>query len=67
MPDLDAFLEAEAAAHAHAKARGLGRGNGGAGEMECPVCQGTLKYTVESAHGLMWGACSTVGCISWMD
>ena len=67
MVDLAVFMKAVAAVHAHAKAKGLGRGNGGTGKVKCPLCQGKLKYSVASVTGHLWGACTTEGCIRWME
>jgi hypothetical protein len=65
---LERFLKCINGAHAHAKAAGLKRGHGGAGEMPCPSgCGGTLKYSVASVNGHLWGACTTAGCARWME
>ena len=48
--------------------RGLMIGRGGVGEVGCPVCStGTIKYSVASVNGHMWGKCSTAGCVAWME
>lgn len=60
-------LAAMGAAMAHSKAAGLGRGKGGSGQMECPICKGTLKYSVAGVNGHVWGACTTEGCVRWMQ
>ena len=54
-------------AKADAKRLNLGQGNGGRGEVTCPICQGTLRYSVASVNGHMHGACGTSGCVSWME
>ncbi len=61
-------LTVVAAAHEHAETQGLREGSGGAGELPCPLeCGGTLRYRVASYNGHMHAACSTKGCISWME
>jgi hypothetical protein len=56
------------AAHEHAKDAGLGQGSGGRGELPCPAeCGGTLRYSVAAVNGHMHAACSTKGCVSWME
>jgi hypothetical protein len=55
------------AAHEAAKALGLKKGHGGVGTVECPVCHGTLRFTVASYNGHLWGRCDTQGCLSWMQ
>jgi len=56
------------AAHDDAKSKGLKRGSGGVGNMPCPSgCGGTLRYSVASVNGHMHAACSTKGCVSWME
>ena len=54
-------------ASADAKQKGFKRGNGGRGEMQCPICKGTLCYSVASINGHIWGKCKTDGCVSWMQ
>lgn len=51
----------------HAKAAGFKKGHGGQGQMECPVCKGTLRYSVASVNGHLWGACSNADCVRWMQ
>jgi hypothetical protein len=56
------------AAKADAKSKSLGVGSGGIGSLPCPSgCGGTLRYSVASVNGHMHGACSTDGCVSWME
>lgn len=51
-----------------AKAQGFKRGNGGRGSVKCPCCEGgTLRYSVAGLNGHIWGACSTEGCVRWMQ
>lgn len=62
------FKKATSATREDANARGLGKGNGGMGEILCPVCgTGRLKYSVAGVNGHIWGACSTEGCVRWMQ
>jgi len=60
------FMEAMRAVGADVKARGLGKGNPGDGSITCPVCQGTLSYSVAGGNGHIWGKCATEGCIRWL-
>ena len=60
-------IEAMAACKTDAKAKGFKMGNGGRGKIDCPVCHGDLRYSVASVNGHMWGACSTEGCVRWME
>lgn len=55
------------AVHADAKARGLRKGHGGTGAVKCPNCGGEIAYSVASFNGHIWGKCSTVGCVAWMQ
>lgn len=42
-------------------------GRGGlSGTVDCPNCEGTLRYTVAS-NGHVWAICSTGGCARWME
>lgn len=62
------FVIAHSAAKAHAKQSGLKQGNGGRGELPCPTdCGGTLRYSVAAVNGHMHAACSTKGCVQWME
>lgn len=46
----------------HGKARGL------QGEIACPVCEtGTLRYSIAQLNGHIHAACSTAGCVRWME
>ena len=65
---IDRMLAPMKAAHEDARRRGLQKGNGGRGEVKCPNCSdGTVRYTVASLNGHIWGACTTSGCASWME
>ena len=55
------------AAHAHAKEQGYGIGKGGVGALPCPICGGLLRYSVASVNGHMHAACTTDGCVRWME
>lgn len=38
------------------------------GEMPCPVCKtGKLGYSRAGYNGHIWGACTTKGCVRWMQ
>ena len=37
------------------------------GTKECPVCGGTLHYTVSEYNGHVWGSCETKDCLQWME
>ena len=68
-------LEAVAAADVDAKAKGLGRQPrgaakkfvGGRGDIPCPVCGGTVRYSVSAYNGHTAGVCGTDGCIRWIQ
>jgi len=62
------FFTALAAASEDAKKKGFKKGHGGQDSLPCPVCKsGTLRYSVASYNGHLWGQCSTKGCVSWMQ
>lgn len=61
------FMIAVAAAKADAKSKGYGRGSAGQGSVECPICKGSIRYRVAAVNGHMWGACSSEGCVRWME
>jgi len=61
-------MNARLAAKDDAKAKGFGRGHGGVSSIPCPVCDGgILHYSVAYVNGHMHAACSTQGCVSWME
>lgn len=38
------------------------------GVVRCPVCEsGDIDYRVASSNGHVWAACTTKGCVSWMQ
>ena len=40
----------------------------GSGVMECPICKtGNLRYSRSNFNGHVHAACSTEGCVSWME
>lgn len=40
----------------------------GAGEMDCPICKtGKLRYSRSSYNGHVHAACSSDGCVRWME
>lgn len=40
----------------------------GAGVLPCPACKtGTLKYSRAACNGHIHAACSTAGCVRWME
>ena len=60
-------IVAVSVAHADAKNKGLGVGHGGVSGMPCPLeCGGALNYSV-ACNGHMHAACSSAGCVSWME
>jgi hypothetical protein len=65
---LESVMAAMSAARKHATAHGFKKNHGGNGEMPCPVCtDGTLRYSVASYNGHLWGACSTESCVRWIQ
>ena len=55
-------------AHAHSRQAGLGKGHGGTGSLPCPSeCGGTLRYSVAGYNGHMHAACTTHGCVRWIE
>lgn len=41
---------------------------GSAGEIKCPACDGgTLRFTRSGYNGHIHAACSTDGCVGWME
>lgn len=61
-------MQAMKDAHADAKSKGYGKGNGGVDSLRCPLCEGgTLRYSVASYNGHMHAACTTDGCVGWME
>ena len=54
-------------AHDDAKAKGYRQGHGGNSQCVCPICNGTLRYSVASYNGHMYAKCETDGCVSWME
>jgi hypothetical protein len=43
------------------------RKTGGQGVEVCPVCAGSLHWSVSSYNGHMHGKCETQGCLNWME
>lgn len=39
----------------------------GAGKMKCPLCAGELRYSRAGYNGHIHAACSTEGCVRWME
>lgn len=65
---MEKFILCVNATHKDAKGKGLKKGNGGQSELPCPSgCGGTLRYSVASVNGHIWGSCTTKGCVSWME
>lgn len=50
-----------------ASKHGLKKGSGGNGQIECPICKGTLRYSVASLNGHIWGKCDNSECVRWMQ
>ena len=45
-----------------------GRQRGIRDEMACPVCTtGTLRYSIAKLNGHIHAACTTDGCVRWME
>lgn len=44
-----------------------GKRTGIRGEIECPECDGRLRYTVSGSNGHLWGSCQTEGCLAWLQ
>ncbi len=62
------FARAYRAAKKDAAEHGYGRGCSGKGSIPCPICKtGRLAYQVASLNGHMHAACTTKGCVSWME
>ncbi len=60
--------KARIAAKDDAASKGLGKGKGGREVIECPCCDGgKLRYWVAGYNGHMHAACTTQGCVSWME
>ena len=45
-----------------AKQRGLTSGT-----MECPMCHGSLRFSIASCNGHMAAMCETENCIKWIE
>lgn len=46
----------------------VGKKRGVTGSMDCPACEGgKISYGVSSYNGHTSGACSTPGCLSWIE
>lgn len=68
-------LKAIVAVHEDAHSKGYGKATskephlkGGVDSMKCPFCpDGTLRYSVASVNGHLHAACTTKGCVSWME
>jgi hypothetical protein len=65
--DFKEVIKAINAAHADAKEKGYGKKKGGVDSLPCPLCGGTLRYSVASYNGHMMASCTTEGCASWME
>ena len=45
-----------------------GKKRGVAGRIDCPVCKtGKLSYSIAGCNGHIHAACSTKGCVRWME
>jgi len=68
LPVGDECFACEALAKAAAESEGLGKGHPGTGSVACPKCgTGTIHYSVSGLNGHMHAACTTAGCVSWME
>lgn len=61
------FAAARQLAKEDARAKGFGIGHAGQGSVPCPRCGGDIRYRVATYNGHMWGKCSTLDCIGWME
>jgi len=65
---IERFLKSASVAHEDAKSKGLGKGHSGASKCKCPNCEtGEIRYSVAGYNGHMHAACTTEGCVSWME
>ena len=65
---IENHMKAHRVTHDDAKKKGLMRGKGGFGECACPICTvGTILYSVSAYNGHLHGACTTDGCVKWME
>lgn len=62
------FMCVVRAAKDDATEKGYIKGHGGKSSLPCPACKdGTLRYSVAGSNGHMIAACTTAGCVSWME
>ena len=63
------MLAGFAAVSEDAEKNGLKKGKGGSGEVACPVCEGTIKYSVanSNSNGHKYARCQTENCVSFME
>lgn len=40
---------------------------GVSGTIPCPICGGTLRYSVAKVNGHIHGSCATPDCVRWMQ
>lgn len=38
-----------------------------AGKLPCPICKGTIHYTVSGFNGHTHGTCADSSCIQWSE
>lgn len=43
------------------------RGKGGSGKDACPICRGTIHYSVAAYNGHMHAQCETKGCVNFIE
>lgn len=55
------MLAVAAITNKHGKERGV------IGAIECPVCKGTLRYSIARANGHIHAACQTKDCLRWIQ
>lgn len=60
-------FKAMTVAHNDAHEKGYIKGHGGQSSVACPICEGTIRYSVASVNGHMMAGCTTKGCVSWME
>ena len=63
--ELTGLLLAIGEARQDARLKGLGRAVAALTSTQCPLCRGTLRYTIDSEGRVPWGHCDSPGCVEW--